>query len=64
MPILKVISLSTKIHSISLIESPKSSLRSAAVSFGIAKSTLHDNIPKFRRDISGYIDWQDASEER
>lgn len=64
MPIVKNIPLITKMHAISLIETGKATLRSAAVAVDIAKSTLHDNIPKFKQEVNEFVNWQKASEER
>ena len=64
MPICKVIPLPTKLHALSLIDSGLSSIRSAALAVGVAKSTLHDNLGKFRDSVEEFTKWCDNSEER
>lgn len=64
MPTPKVISLSSKLHALSLVDVGKASIRSAALTVGLAKSTLHDNLPKFRKAQKDFEVWLSRSEER
>ena len=64
MPTPNTTPLLTKLHAISLIDSGEASIRYAAKATGIAKSTLFDNIPKFRESANEFTHWQSDSEER
>jgi len=64
MPKLNPIVLSKKLHAVSLVDSGLVSIRSAALAVGIAKSTLHDNLAKFRKAEEDFTKWYSSSDER
>lgn len=64
MPKLINISLSNKLKALALLDSGFSTVRAAAKNTCIAKSTLHDNVPKFKKDIENFESWCNSSAER
>ena len=63
MPAKNIIPLPKKMHALALIDTQKSSIRNTADSIGIAKSTLHDNLGSYRREVSEFEKWRESSEE-
>jgi hypothetical protein len=51
-----------KLHAIGLIEGAKHSLRKVSTVIGVAKSTLHDNLDNYRKDIAAFEEFQQGSE--
>ena len=64
MPKLIDISLSNKLKALALLDSGLSTVRDAAKNTCMAKSTLHDNLPKFKKDVEKFEIWCDSSAER
>jgi hypothetical protein len=54
----------TELHAISLIDSQGQSIRTAARTVGVPKSTLHDNLGKYRVDLAAFEAWRESSERR
>ena len=55
---------SKQLRALSLIDSDLASVRYAAKNIGIPKSTLHDNLPNFRKELDSYVEWCNSSHER
>ena len=55
---------SKQLRALSLIDSDLASVRCAAKNIGIPKSTLHDNLPNFRKELKSYTEWCSSSDER
>ncbi|MDQ3235381.1 MAG: hypothetical protein M3Q07_26520, partial [Pseudobdellovibrionaceae bacterium] len=51
-------SLSTKLRALALVEEGQHSLREISAQLRIPKSTLHDNLPIYRSDLSRFMDSQ------
>jgi hypothetical protein len=54
MPTLHSIDLRTQLHVVSLVDFKKESIRSVARTVGLAKSTLHDNLGKYRAELARF----------
>ena len=50
------------LHAITLIDVANQSLRKTSAVVGIPKSTLHDNLEKYRSDMALFQSWQDNCE--
>ena len=54
MPTLHSIDLRTQLHVVSLVDFKNESIRSVARTVGLAKSTLHDNLGKYRAEVARF----------
>lgn len=52
----------SKLHAIGLVDGAKKSLRNVSMMIGTAKSTLHDNLKGYRKDIASFEKHQQRSE--
>lgn len=62
MPTAHSINIQSQLHAINLIDFARESVRSAARIVGVAKSTLHDNLGKFRAEMTAFEERQRNSE--
>ena len=62
MPTKHSIPFESKLYAIGLLEGAKHSLRKVSSVMGVAKSTLHDNISSYRKDIVAFERYQEQSE--
>ena len=54
MPTIHSINLRSQLHVISLIDFGRESIRSVAAVVGVSKSTLHDNLGKYRIEVAAF----------
>ena len=54
MPTIHATNLRSQLHAISLIDLGRESIRSVAEAVGIPKSTLHDNLGKYRIEVAAF----------
>ena len=54
MPTKHSIPFREKLHAIGLIDAAKQSIRKVSLVVGVAKSTLHDNLANYRREIAAF----------
>ena len=55
-------SLPSKLRALALVDHGSRSIREIAADLQIPKSTLHDNLPIYRRDVARFMEWQDESD--
>jgi hypothetical protein len=64
MPMIHSIPFRSELHAISLIDFARQSVRAVAQAIGVPKSTLHDNLSKYRANIDSFCEWQQRGELR
>jgi len=64
MPARHYSSLSTKLRALALVEEGQHSIREIADDLHIPKSTLHDNLPIYRSDLSRFMDSKQKFDDR